>query len=87
MVEPDQSFNKSECFKSSANQNLSYSSAQDSSCSDIIDSSFDYENWDDPNDLVDHLRVLVAKRNAGFIGHNNEIQFIIEELRKAKIIY
>ena len=87
MVEPDQKFNKSESFKSFANQNLLYSSAQDSTCSDIIDSSFDYDNWDDPNDLVDHLRVLVAEKNAGFIGHDNEIQFIIEELREAEIIY
>ena len=36
--EPDESFNKSESFKSSANQNLLYFSAKDSSCSDIMDS-------------------------------------------------
>ena len=52
-----------------------------------VDSSFDYDNWDDPNDLVDHLRILVTKRNAGFIGYENEIQFIFEELREAEIIY
>ena len=88
MFEPDESFNKkNKSFKSSTDQNLLYPSAQGSTRSDSIDSSFDYDNWDDPNDLVDHLRILLAKRDAGFIGYENEIQFIFKELREAKIIY
>ena len=87
MDEPDESFNKSGRLKSSTDQNFLYHFTQDSTCSDTIDSSFDYDKWDDPNELVDRLRVLVAERNAGFIGHDNEIQVIIEELRKAEIIY
>ena len=87
MVEPDEAFNKNESFKSSANRNLLYSSAQGSTCSDTIESPFNYNNWDDPNELVDHLRVLVTERELGFTGHDNEIQLIIEELRKADIIY
>ena len=83
MEEPDESFNKSGSFKSSTDQNPF---TQDSTCSDTIDSSFDYDKWHDPNELIDRLRVLVAERNAGFIRHNNETQFIIEELRKAEII-
>lgn len=51
------------------------------------ESSFDYKYWDDPNELVDRLRLLVAERSAGNNNHNNEILAIIEELREAKIIY
>lgn len=45
-----------------------------------------YKYWDDPNELVDRLRLLVASQAAGHTGHNNEIISIIEELREAKII-
>ena len=48
--------------------------------------SLDYKYWDDPNELVDRLRLLVAERSAGNNNHDNEIQAIIEELREAKII-
>lgn len=47
----------------------------------------DYVHWDDPNELVDRLRLLVAEREAGHTGHENEIHSIIEELREARIIY
>ena len=47
----------------------------------------DYVNWDDPNVLVDHLRLLMAERYAGNPSHDNEIQSIIEELQEAEIIY
>ncbi|XP_073995604.1 uncharacterized protein [Rhodnius prolixus] len=46
-----------------------------------------YEHWDDPNELVDRLRLLYASTNAGHTGHGNEIHSIIEELREADIIY
>jgi hypothetical protein len=42
-----------------------------------------YEYWDDPNELVDRLRLLIASRDAGHSGHENEILSIIEELREA----
>lgn len=42
--------------------------------------------WDDPNELVERLMLLVASQSAGHTGHNNEILSIIEELREAKII-
>lgn len=48
--------------------------------------TFNYTYWDDPNELVDRLRLLVASQAAGHTGHNNEIISIIEELREAKII-
>ncbi|XP_051174289.1 uncharacterized protein LOC127289996 [Leptopilina boulardi] len=47
----------------------------------------DYIYWDDPNELVDRLRLLTASRTAGNTGHDNEIMSIIEELREAEIIY
>lgn len=50
------------------------------------DSAYDYKYWDDPNELVDRLRLLVSSQSAGHTGHNNEIIAIIEELREAKII-
>ena len=47
----------------------------------------DYRYWDDPNELVDRLRLLIAEREAGNPSHNNEILAIIEELREADYIY
>lgn len=47
----------------------------------------DYVYWDDPNELVDRLQLLVAERSAGNPSHINEIQSIIEELREAGYIY
>lgn len=47
----------------------------------------DYRYWDDPNELVDRLRLLVAERGAGNNNHDNEILAIIEELREAKYVY
>lgn len=48
--------------------------------------AYDYKYWDDPNELVDRLRLLVSSQTAGHTGHNNEIIAIIEELQEAKII-
>lgn len=36
--------------------------------------------WDDPNELVAHLRLLEALRQVGHNAHDNEILFTIEEL-------
>lgn len=47
----------------------------------------DYKYWDDPNELVDRLRLLIASQSAGHTGHNNEIIAIIEELRESNEIY
>lgn len=45
-----------------------------------------YTYWDDPNELVDRLRLLMSSQAAGHTGHDNEIISIVEELREAKII-
>lgn len=42
--------------------------------------------WKDPNKLVNWLRILMSSKSAGHTGHTNEIIYIIDELRKAKII-
>jgi len=39
-------------------------------------------HWDDPNELVDRMRLLKASRQAG----RNSRDVIIEELREAGII-
>lgn len=49
-------------------------------------SEIDYKYWDNPNELVDRLRLLIASQSAGHTGHNNEIIAIIEELKEANII-
>lgn len=46
-----------------------------------------YIYWDDPNELVERLKLLVASQNAGHSNQSNEIISIIEELREANIIY
>lgn len=60
----------------------------------LFDSKLRYENkpyralyWDDPNELVDRLMLLLASQQAGNTTHENEIAAIEEELREAKIIY
>lgn len=42
----------------------------------------DWIYWNDPNELVEILMLLVASRDAGHTGHDNEILSIIEELRE-----
>jgi len=53
---------------------------------ELTGNSINYVYWDDPNKLVDRLKLLVASKQAGHTGHKNEIVSIIEELREAKII-
>lgn len=45
-----------------------------------------YTYWDDPNELVARLRLLMASQAAGHTAHDNEIVSIVEELREANII-
>lgn len=42
--------------------------------------------WDNPNELIDRLKILVASRDAGNTNHDNEIISIIEVLKEAGII-
>ena len=42
--------------------------------------------WNDPNELVDRLRLLLASKAAGNTGLSNEILSIYEELYEAGII-
>lgn len=46
----------------------------------------DYVYWDDPNELVERLKLLMASRDAGNTGLDNEIISIIEELQESKVI-
>lgn len=46
----------------------------------------DYIYWDDPNELVERLKLLIASKDAGNTGLDSEIISIIEELRENKII-
>lgn len=46
----------------------------------------DYVYWNNPNELIDRLKLLIASQQAGHNNHNNEIISIIEELREADII-
>lgn len=46
----------------------------------------EYVYWDDPNELVDRLRLLHASQLAGNNSHQNEILSIEEELRESGII-
>lgn len=46
----------------------------------------EYVPWKNPNTLVDRLRILLSSQAAGHTGHTNEIIYLINELRSAKII-
>ncbi|KAL6254100.1 hypothetical protein P5V15_014720 [Pogonomyrmex californicus] len=52
----------------------------------LNDNKIDYVHWDDPNELVDRLRLLDASHRAGHNVRDNEMLSIIEELREAGII-
>lgn len=42
--------------------------------------------WDDPNELVERLKLLIASKDAGNTGLDNEIISVVEELRESGII-
>lgn len=46
----------------------------------------DFVYWDDPNELVERLKLLLASKSAGNTGVNNEIVSIIEELRESGLL-
>ncbi|KYQ49727.1 hypothetical protein ALC60_11194 [Trachymyrmex zeteki] len=52
----------------------------------LNDNAIDYVHWDDPNELVDRLRLLDASHRAGNNAYGNEMLSIIEELREAGLI-
>lgn len=45
-----------------------------------------YIYWNNPNELCDRLRLLIASQQAGHTGHQNEIISIVEELRECGIL-
>lgn len=45
-----------------------------------------YEYYDDPNELVERLVLLVSSKQSGNTNHDQEINSIIEELRERNII-
>lgn len=46
-----------------------------------------YEYYDDPNELVERLMLLVSSKSAGNSNHDQEINSILEELRERNIIH
>lgn len=52
----------------------------------LSDKNIDYVYWDDPNELVNRLRLLLSSKNVGNTNHDNEIVSIIEELYEANIL-
>jgi len=52
----------------------------------LSENKIDYVHWDDPNELVDRLRLLEASSQTGHNAHDNEILSIIEELPEADLI-
>lgn len=54
---------------------------------EVTHNKIDYIYWDDPNELVNRLRLLVLSKQAGNTGVDNEIDSIIEELKESGIIY
>lgn len=62
------------------NLDLKKANGLDKTCSNMI------MYWNDPNELVNRLRLLVASTSAGHTSHNNEITAIIEELKESNII-
>lgn len=53
---------------------------------ELDNKKIEYKHFDDYNEIIDRLKLLIASQLAGNTGHNNEIISIIEELKEAKII-
>lgn len=51
-----------------------------------INNKLEYRYWDDINELVDRLRLLLSSTSVGNHAHNNEIISILEELNENGII-
>lgn len=51
-----------------------------------VKKNVDYVYWDDPNELVERLKLLIASRDAGNTGLDNEILSIIEELNESGLL-
>jgi hypothetical protein len=49
-------------------------------------SNTDYVYWDDVNELVSRMRLLVASKNAGNTNHDGEIFSILSELKEHRVI-
>lgn len=47
---------------------------------------YQFVYWDNINELVDRLKLLIASQQAGHTGHRNEISSIVEELKEAGVI-
>lgn len=47
---------------------------------------YQYVFYDDVNEIINRLRLLMTSKNVGHTGHENEIASIIEELREANVI-
>lgn len=45
-----------------------------------------FEYYNNPNELVNRLRLLIASTHAGHNNHNNEITSLVEELREEGVI-
>lgn len=48
--------------------------------------NIEYVYWNDPNEIVERLKLLISSQSAGHNDHTNEILSIIEEMREENII-
>lgn len=51
-----------------------------------VKASTNYVYWDDVNELVERIKLILSSKAAGHSGHNNEIISIIEELVETGVI-
>lgn len=96
-IDPKNLLNKMKLFRESVtlrrssrimNKNNSNLSSGKGLENDFIpyNSNIVYEYYDDPNELCDRLRLLVASKQAGNSNHDQEINSIVEELRESNYI-
>lgn len=52
----------------------------------LTNKRLEFVPWNNPNKLANRLRVLLASQSAGHTGHENEIIYLIDELRSAHYI-
>lgn len=53
---------------------------------DFVKTKPHFVYWNDVNQLIDRLKLLISSLNSGHTGHNNEITSIIQELKEENLI-
>ena len=73
-------------LRSPKTRKRTFRSQEGRSLMNLNNKKVDFVYFDDINEIVKRLKLLISSKIAGHTGHENEIISILEELREANII-